>query len=106
MTEILFSLRDKIRERMTASPEESYVAKMHQRGLTKIAQKVGEEATEVVIAALAENHEDLINESADLIFHLMLLLNEKNVMPEEVIAEITRRMGFSGVDEKKARKGN
>ena len=105
MTEILFELRDKIKERLTAIPEESYVAKMHQRGLNKIAQKVGEEATEVVIAALAESHEDLVNESTDLIFHLMLLWEEKGVTPEEVMAEIRRRMGFSGVDEKRNRKG-
>ena len=93
-----------IAERMNASPEESYVAKLNAKGLGKIAQKVGEEATETVIAALSGSDEELVGESADLLFHLIVLLQAKGISLNEVMAELDRRKGTSGLVEKASRK--
>lgn len=82
----IFQLEQVIDERYALPTEASYVNKLRQRGLNKIAQKVGEEAVETVIAALAESDDDFINEASDLIFHLLVLLKEKNI-PLEVIAK-------------------
>ena len=92
-----------IAQRLTASPETSYVAKLHHKGLAKIAQKLGEEATETVIAALAGDDKELVGEAADLLFHLMVLLGEKGVAFETVLAELDRREGLSGLAEKASR---
>lgn len=99
----LTRLEATIAQRLTASPDESYVAKLHARGLAKIAQKVGEEATETVIAALTGDEKELVGEAADLIFHLMVLLAEKGVPLADVLAELDRREGLSGLAEKAAR---
>jgi phosphoribosyl-ATP pyrophosphohydrolase len=93
-----------IAARRAADPDSSYVARLHARGLNKIAQKLGEEATECVIAALAEDRPALIGESADLIFHLLLLLSARDIPFGEVLAELDRREGVSGIAEKAARK--
>lgn len=87
-----------------SDPDKSYVAKLFSRGGEKIAQKVGEESVETVIAALSGTKEDLINESSDLLFHLLILWADKDVTPAEVIEETRSRMGQSGLDEKAARK--
>jgi phosphoribosyl-ATP pyrophosphohydrolase len=92
-----------IAQRRLASPEESYVAKLHASGLAKIAQKLGEEATEAVIAALAGDEAELVGEAADVLFHLLVLLAEKGVALEQVFAELERREGTSGLAEKAAR---
>jgi phosphoribosyl-ATP pyrophosphohydrolase len=92
-----------IAERRGGDPSASYVAKMHARGLNKIAQKLGEEAVETVIAALAEDRAALVGEAADLLFHLLLLLGAKDVPLAEVLAELDRRDGISGIAEKAAR---
>lgn len=89
--------------RRTADPASSYVAKLNARGLNKIAQKLGEEATETIIAALAEDREALVGEAADLLFHLVVLLAAKEVALDEVLAELDRREGVSGVVEKASR---
>jgi phosphoribosyl-ATP pyrophosphohydrolase len=99
----LARLEATIAQRLTASPEESYVAKLHHKGLAKIAQKLGEEATETVIAALTGDKAELVGEAADLLFHLMVLLGEKGVALADVLAELDRREGLSGVAEKAAR---
>ncbi len=99
----LTRLEATIAQRLTASPETSYVAKLHDKGLAKIAQKVGEEATETVIAALAGDEAELVGEAADLLFHLMVLLAAKGVPFEQVLAELDRREGTSGIAEKSAR---
>jgi phosphoribosyl-ATP pyrophosphohydrolase len=99
----LTRLEATIAQRLTASPEASYVAKLHHKGLAKIAQKVGEEATETVIAALAGDDKELVGEAADLLFHLMVLLAEKGVPLEQVLAELDRREGLSGLAEKASR---
>ena len=79
------------------------MAKLFARGLPKIAQKVGEEATESVIAALSGSREELTGEAADLLFHLMVLLAAKDVSLAEVLAELDRREGTSGIAEKASR---
>ncbi|UYV17038.1 phosphoribosyl-ATP diphosphatase [Porphyrobacter sp. ULC335] len=99
----LTRLEATIAQRLMASPEESYVAKLHAKGLNKIAQKLGEEATETVIAALAGDDKELVGEAADVIFHLMVLLAEKGVKLEQVLAELDRREGLSGLEEKASR---
>lgn len=99
----LTRLEATIAQRLTASPDESYVAKLHARGLAKIAQKVGEEATETVIAALTGDEAELVGEAADLLFHLMVLLAEKGVPLAGVLTELDRREGLSGLAEKAAR---
>jgi phosphoribosyl-ATP pyrophosphohydrolase len=99
----LTRLEATIAQRLTASPEASYVAKLHAKGLAKIAQKLGEEATEAVIAALAGDRAELVGEAADVIFHLMVLLAEKGVPLADVLAELDRREGTSGIAEKASR---
>ncbi len=96
-------LEQTIAERRTASPDESYVAKLSAKGLPKIAQKLGEEATEAVIAAVSGSNEELVGESADLLFHLLVLLNAKGVSLDHVLAELDRREGLSGLEEKASR---
>lgn len=86
-----------------ADPATSYVAKLAARGRAKIAQKVGEEAVETVIAAMADNKAGMIGESADLIFHLMMLLADLNIPLDAVLDELDRREGVSGLEEKAAR---
>ena len=100
----LARLEATIASRLNASPEESYVAKLNSKGLSKIAQKVGEEATETVIAALIGSEEELVGESADLLMHLIVLLQAKGVSLDQVMAELDRREGVSGLTEKASRK--
>tara|TARA_B100000953_G_scaffold299110_1_gene297870 strand:+ start:281 stop:595 length:315 start_codon:yes stop_codon:yes gene_type:complete len=99
----LTRLEATIARRLTASPDESYVAKLNSKGLAKIAQKVGEEAVETVIAAMSGEREELVSESADLLMHLLVLLQKKGVALEEVMAELDRREGVSGLEEKASR---
>ncbi|KQN07269.1 phosphoribosyl-ATP diphosphatase [Sphingomonas sp. Leaf25] len=96
-------LESVIAVRLHGDPAQSYVAKLHARGMPKIAQKVGEEAVECVIAAMADDRDGLIGEAADLLFHLLVLLAEKRITLDEVRAELTRRDGLSGIAEKAAR---
>ncbi|KQN34217.1 phosphoribosyl-ATP pyrophosphatase [Sphingomonas sp. Leaf407] len=96
-------LESVIAARLHGDPAQSYVAKLHVRGVPKIAQKVGEEAVECVIAAMADDRAGLIGEAADLLFHLLVLLAEKRITLDEVRAELTRRDGLSGIAEKAAR---
>ncbi len=103
MSGTLERLEATIAARRAADPESSYVAKLFARGLPKIAQKVGEEATESVIAALSGSREELTGEAADLLFHLMVLLAAKDVSLAEVLAELDRREGTSGIAEKASR---
>lgn len=104
MSDTLHRLEATIAQRMAADPSTSYVAKLHAKGLPKIAQKLGEEGVETVIAALSGNREELVGEAADLLFHLLVLLGEKQVPLAEVLAELDRREGVSGIAEKAARK--
>ena len=99
----LARLEATITERLSASPETSYVAQLHARGLAVIARKLGEEAVVAITAALAGTREELTAEAADVVFHLLVLLAEKGVPLADVLAELDRREGTSGLDEKAAR---
>lgn len=92
-----------IAARRDADPETSWVAKLNQRGLPVIARKLGEEAIETIVAALTGTREELVSEAADTLFHLLVLLDAKGVPLTEVLAELERREGTSGIAEKQAR---
>jgi len=92
-----------IQARRTADPSESYVARRLARGPEKAAEKLGEEAVETAIAAAAGDREGVVAESADLLFHLMLLWSAMGVDPAEVMAELAKGEGSSGLAEKQAR---
>lgn len=96
-------LFETIRARKSADPESSYTAKLLARGVPKCAQKFGEEAVETVIAATAGDREAVISESADLLYHWLVLLEACGVRPEEVYAALAKREGTSGLAEKAAR---
>lgn len=102
---ILARLETVIASRIGGDPEASHVARLHARGIGRVAQKLGEEATETVIAALTGSAADLTGEAADLIFHLMILLAERQVPLSAVMDELARREGKSGLQEKAERKG-
>ncbi|MPS71315.1 MAG: phosphoribosyl-ATP diphosphatase [Novosphingobium sp.] len=102
-SDTLARLEATIAARRAADPESSYVARLYAKGLGKIAQKLGEEATETVIAALTEDDKALVGEASDLIFHLMVLLGARDVPLSAVLAELDRREGVSGIAEKAAR---
>lgn len=104
MSDIIARLEATIAERRGAAADSSYVASLFAKGREKIAQKVGEEATETVIAALSGDKTALTSEAADLLFHLLILLNEGGASFDDVLAELERREGLSGIDEKAARK--
>ena len=99
----LARLERTIAERRKAAPDESYVASLTARGLPVIARKLGEEAVEAVVAALTNNREELVGEAADVLFHLLVLLAEKDIPLSAVMAELERREGTSGLAEKAAR---
>ena len=93
-----------IEERRNADPKKSYVAKMFAKGRKKLAEKVGEEAVETVVAAVDKDPGQVIHESADLLFSLMVLWAQMDVRPEQVFAELARREGTSGLAEMAGRK--
>jgi phosphoribosyl-ATP pyrophosphohydrolase len=99
----LARLEQTIQDRRGASPDESYVARLNSRGLPEIARKVGEEAVETMIAAISYEKEELTGEAADLLFHLLILLDSRGVKLTDVLAELERREGVSGLHEKAAR---
>jgi phosphoribosyl-ATP pyrophosphohydrolase len=101
--DILERLFKTIESRRFADPATSHTAKLFQKGTKKIAQKVGEEAVEVVIEAIRDNRKRLIDESADLMYHLLVLWADMRVTPSEVWAELSRREGMSGIAEKSGR---
>ena len=103
MTDFIGPLFATIRARRDANPETSYVASLTAKGRAKIAQKVGEEAVETVIAAVADDRAGVISESADLLFHLSVLWADAGVTPDDIAAELKRREGTSGLAEKAAR---
>ena len=90
-------------ERRSGDPATSYVAKLTAKGRAKMAQKLGEEAVEVVIAAISDDKPGIVSESADLIFHLAVLLADAGLSFDDVRAELERREGVSGVEEKAKR---
>ena len=100
---VLDRLWQVIQSRRNADPQSSYTARLFARGRAKIAQKLGEEAVEEVIEGVGENSAALIAESADLIYHLLVLWAAAGVSPEDVAAELVRREGTSGIEEKRSR---
>jgi phosphoribosyl-ATP pyrophosphohydrolase len=101
----LSRLETTVAARRGADPDSSYVAKLHAKGLPKIAQKLGEEAVEAVIAGVKGDRTNLVHESADLLYHLLVLWADQGLAPVEVWAELERRRASSGVEEKASRKG-
>ncbi|MCT2558485.1 phosphoribosyl-ATP diphosphatase [Tsuneonella sp. YG55] len=100
----LSRLEATIAERLAAGEAStSYVAQLHARGLPVIARKFGEEAVEATVAALAGSREELAGEAADVLFHLLVLLGEKGVPLADVLSELDRREGTSGLEEKASR---
>ena len=99
----LSRLSETIAARRSADPATSWVARLHAQGLPLIARKLGEEAVETVVAALSGTRAELIAEAADTMFHLLVLLDAKDVPLAEVLAELERREGVSGIAEKAAR---
>lgn len=107
MSEILEQLARVLEERRQGDAESSYVAKLHSKGLNKILEKVGEESIETILAAkdakLNGNIDDLIYETADLWFHTLVMLSHLDCGPDQVLNELARRFGVSGIDEKASR---
>ena len=103
MTDTLIRLEATIASRRGADPKASYVASLFAKGRPKIARKLGEEAVEAIVAALAEDKVALTGEAADILFHLLVLLADADVPLADVLAELDRREGVSGHDAKAGR---
>jgi len=101
----IYDLEKRVHTRAKASAEESYTRKLLDRGIAHCAKKLGEEAVETAIAAIAEDRERLIAETADLIYHLLVVLKARNISLGEVEEQLAARQNQSGLDEKAARKG-
>ena len=101
--EVLERLFQTIESRRDADPQVSYTAKLFSKGTQRIAQKVGEEAVETVIAAIAKDKEHVVSESADLLYHLCVLWADAEVKPADVFQTLEKREGVSGIAEKNAR---
>ena len=101
---VIDRLFETVASRKGGDAAESYTAKLFARGTDKIAQKLGEEAVETVIAAVTKDRDSMIGESADLLYHLLVLWADAGIRPEDVLAELERREGTSGIAEKASRK--
>lgn len=109
MNDILDSLYETLERRKHADPEQSYVAQLHRKGINQILKKVGEETAETIVAAkdaaVTGNNRDLINETADLWFHTLVMLSHLGASHHDVLAELERRFDLSGLAEKANRRG-
>ena len=103
MSDVLQQLAQVLEERKKADPDSSYVAKLYARGLDAILKKIGEEATETVMAGKDGDVDKIVYETADLWFHTLVLLAHKGLGPADVLAELERRFGLSGLEEKAQR---
>jgi len=107
MSAVLEQLQAVLQQRRAADPEQSYVARLHSEGLNRILEKVGEEATEVILAAkdtgTGGDTADLVAETADLWFHCMVMLSHCGTDATAVLAELQRRFDISGLEEKASR---
>lgn len=103
MSDTLQRLAEVLEARKQADPESSYVAKLYGKGLDAILKKIGEEATETVMAAKDGERDKIVYETADLWFHSMVLLAHQGLRPDDVLAELDRRFGLSGLEEKARR---
>jgi len=102
--DILKRLTKTLEQRRQASPENSYVARLFGKGEDAILKKIGEEATEVILASKGGDKTHLVYETADLWFHCMVLLAHHGLKAEDVLNELAKREGMSGIDEKESRK--
>jgi len=100
---VLAALADEVAKRKTASPGQSYTAKLLSQGVEKCAKKLGEEAVETALAAVSGNPKHLAAESADLLYHLIVLLEASGLTLADVMDELSRRQGVSGIAEKASR---
>ncbi|MBU1397138.1 MAG: phosphoribosyl-ATP diphosphatase [Gammaproteobacteria bacterium] len=105
MSDILDRLAEMLEARKQAAPDSSYVARLYAKGTDAILKKIGEEATETVMAAKDDQPEKIIYEVADLWFHTLVLLAHKGLKPADVLNELARREGLSGLAEKANRQG-
>ena len=105
MSDTLEKLAAVLEARKEGDPDASYVAALYRGGLDAILKKIGEEATETVLAAKDGNAQKIVYETADLWFHTLVLLAHQGLGPERVLAELERRFGLSGLEEK-ARRGS
>lgn len=103
MSDVLNRLADLLEQRKSADPATSYVAKLYAKGMDSILKKVGEEATETVIAAKGGKREEIVYETADLWFHTLIMLAKAGLKPQDVLDELARREGLSGIEEKAGR---
>jgi len=103
MSDILIELARVLEERKSANPQDSYVAKLYAKGLDAILKKIGEEATETVMAAKEGDKNQIVYEIADLWFHTLVLLAQQGLGPNDVLNELGRRFGISGIEEKASR---
>jgi len=103
VSDILYELAAVLEARKQADPDSSYVARLYHKGLDAILKKIGEEATETVMAAKDGVPEKLVYEVADLWFHTLVLLAQQGLGPDAVLEELQRRFGLSGLEEKAAR---
>jgi phosphoribosyl-ATP pyrophosphohydrolase len=103
MNDVLSQLAEVLEQRKQADPESSYVAKLYAKGLDSILKKIGEEATETVMAAKDGDKQKIIYETADLWFHSMVLLAHQGLSPDDILQELDRRFGLSGIEEKASR---
>ena len=104
MSIILQQLADVLDQRKKEDPDKSYVASLYVKGLDAILKKIGEEATETVIAGKGGDNKQIVYETADLWFHTLVLLAHQGLGPDDVLAELQRRFGLSGLEEKATRK--
>ncbi len=103
MTDILKTLAQTLEQRKTAGAESSYVAGLYAKGLDAILKKIAEEAAETIMAAKDGKADRVVYETADLWFHTLVLLAHQGLSPDDVLKELQRRHGTSGLDEKAAR---
>ncbi len=101
---VLSELAQTLESRKNAEPDSSYVASLYDKGLDEILKKIGEEATEVVIAAKSGEKAAIIHETADLWFHTLVMLAHQGLGPDDILSELGRRFGLSGLEEKASRK--
>lgn len=103
MSDVLQQLARILEERKRADAGQSYVASLYARGPQAVLKKIGEEATELVMAGMGEDDRALVHEAADLWFHTLILLAQRGLGPDDVLAELERRFGRSGIEEKASR---
>jgi len=104
VSDVLNRLAELLEQRKQADPAASYVAKLYAKGMDSILKKVGEEAAETIIAGKGGNKDEIIYETADLWFHTMIMLAHAGLQPQDVLDELARREGLSGLIEKAQRK--